>query len=97
MNARHMGLGMGLAGVLVATVAIHLAFTVWHEAVHRNVFGRPGLDTAFKDGQIDSTERKPRDRACVPAREDDANTRIRPRSVLTAVSAGMTLNACASP
>ncbi len=26
-----------LAHVLVATVAIHLAFTIWHEAVHRNV------------------------------------------------------------
>lgn len=25
--------------VLVAALAIHLAFTIWHEAVHRNVFG----------------------------------------------------------
>ena len=24
--------------VLIAAVAIHLAFTIWHEAVHRNVF-----------------------------------------------------------
>lgn len=25
--------------VLVGAIAVHLAFTVWHEAVHRNVFG----------------------------------------------------------
>jgi beta-carotene hydroxylase len=32
--------------VLVASVAVHLAFTVWHEAVHRNVSRRPWLNTA---------------------------------------------------
>ncbi len=32
--------------VLVAVAAIHLAFTVWHEAVHRNVSSRPWVNTA---------------------------------------------------
>jgi fatty acid desaturase len=32
--------------VLVAAAAIHLAFTVWHEAVHRNVSSRPWVNTA---------------------------------------------------
>src|SRR3990172_997496 len=32
--------------VLLASVAIHLAFTVWHEAVHRNVSARPWVNTA---------------------------------------------------
>ncbi len=32
--------------VLVATVAVHLAFTVWHEAVHRNVSRRSSVNTA---------------------------------------------------
>ena len=31
--------------VLVAAAAIHLAFTVWHEAVHRNVSSRPWVNT----------------------------------------------------
>jgi beta-carotene hydroxylase len=29
----------------VAVVAIHLAFTIWHEAVHRNVSSRPWVNT----------------------------------------------------
>jgi fatty acid desaturase len=32
--------------VLVSTAAIHLAFTIWHEAVHRNVSPRPWVNTA---------------------------------------------------
>jgi len=32
--------------VLVSGVAIHLAFTVWHEAVHRNVSTRAAINTA---------------------------------------------------
>jgi beta-carotene hydroxylase len=32
--------------VLVAAAAIHLAFTVWHEAVHRNASPRPWVNTA---------------------------------------------------
>ena len=32
--------------VLAATAAVHLAFTVWHEAVHRNVSTRSPVNTA---------------------------------------------------
>jgi beta-carotene hydroxylase len=32
--------------VLIATAAIHLAFTIWHEAVHRNVSPRAWVNTA---------------------------------------------------
>jgi|SRR5262245_4796523 len=32
--------------VLFAAAAVHLAFTVWHEAVHRNVSSRPWVNTS---------------------------------------------------
>jgi ring-1,2-phenylacetyl-CoA epoxidase subunit PaaE len=33
-----------VAHVLIAAAAVHLAFTVWHEAVHRNVSPRPWVN-----------------------------------------------------
>jgi fatty acid desaturase len=33
--------------VLVATAAVHLAFTVWHEAVHRNLSTRAGVNAVI--------------------------------------------------
>ena len=30
--------------ILIATAATHLAFTIWHEAAHRNVSSRPWVN-----------------------------------------------------